>query len=46
MTTEDTKAKLEAKLEILRLKTKLIQEQLDLLILSDKDYQRPTKLTL
>jgi len=38
--TEEKKAQLKAKLEIISLKAKLIQEQLDLLIKSDKGYQR------
>lgn len=44
MSSENKKAHLEAKLEILKLKTKLIQEQIDLLIESDKGYHRPKPL--
>jgi hypothetical protein len=40
----DNKAHLKAKLEILKLKIKLIQEQLDLLVESDKGYNRPKQL--
>lgn len=42
--TEEKKAQLKAKLEIISLKAKLIQEQLDLLIKSDKGYQKPKLL--